>query len=71
MSELGRWRVHKFGGSSVKTADRMARVAEVLHHEATPRMAVVLSACGGVTDALLQLVATAERQQPIADDWSI
>jgi aspartokinase/homoserine dehydrogenase 1 len=60
--------VHKFGGSSVKTADRMTRVADVLQAEATPRTAVVLSACGGVTDALLQLVRAAEQQLPIADD---
>ncbi len=68
MSGPGRWRVHKFGGSSVKTADRMVLVANVLQAEATPRMAVILSACGGVTDALLQLVSAAERQLPIADD---
>ena len=55
------WRVHKFGGSSVADADCMMRVARILEEEEAPRVAVVISACGGVTDALLNLVAAAER----------
>ncbi len=55
------WRVHKFGGSSVADADCMMRVARILEEEDASRVAVVISACGGVTDALLNLVAAAER----------
>jgi bifunctional aspartokinase / homoserine dehydrogenase 1 len=62
------WRVHKFGGSSVKTADRMRQVANIVGGETNARTAVVLSACGGVTDALLRLVSAAERQEPSALD---
>jgi aspartokinase/homoserine dehydrogenase 1 len=57
------WRVHKFGGSSVADALCMERVARILEQDAHPRLGVVLSACRGVTDALLNLVATAERQE--------
>lgn len=62
------WRVHKFGGSSVADAVCMERVARILEQDPHPRLGVVLSACRGVTDALLNLVATAERQEgPLAD----
>lgn len=57
------WRVFKFGGSSVADAARMERVAAILEADPSPRLAVVLSACGGVTDELLQLVAAAERRE--------
>jgi aspartokinase/homoserine dehydrogenase 1 len=57
------WRVFKFGGSSVADAARMERVAAILEADTAPRLAVVLSACGGVTDELLQLVAAAERRE--------
>lgn len=58
------WVVHKFGGSSVADAQCFVRVAEILDRQPTGRLAVVLSACKGVTDALLTLVAQAERQEP-------
>ena len=54
------WRVHKFGGSSVADAACMQRVAAILEADERPRLTVVLSACRGVTDALLGLVAAAE-----------
>jgi aspartokinase/homoserine dehydrogenase 1 len=57
------WRVHKFGGSSVADAQCMERVATILEQDPNPRIAVVLSACRGVTDAMLNLVAAAERQE--------
>jgi len=60
---LSPWVVHKFGGSSVADAACFRRVADIL--EAPPaggRLGVVLSACKGVTDGLLGLVAQAERQ---------
>jgi len=56
------WVVHKFGGSSVADADCFRRVAEILEAQPHARLAVVLSACRGVTDALLRLVALAEQQ---------
>jgi aspartokinase/homoserine dehydrogenase 1 len=58
-----RWRVHKFGGSSVADAVCMERVARILEQDPHPRLGVVLSACRGVTDSLLNLVAAAERQE--------
>jgi len=56
------WVVHKFGGSSVADADCFRRVATILDSLPAPRLGIVLSACRGVTDALLRLVALAERQ---------
>jgi bifunctional aspartokinase / homoserine dehydrogenase 1 len=56
------WVVHKFGGSSVADADCFRRVATILDSMPAQRLGVVLSACRGVTDALLRLVALAERQ---------
>ena len=56
------WIVHKFGGSSVADAQCIARVADIVEADPGRRVAVVLSACRGVTDALLELVALAERQ---------
>src|SRR4051794_14026723 len=57
------WRVHKFGGSSVADAACMERVARILEDDPRLRVAAVLSACRGVTDALLALVTAAERQE--------
>lgn len=58
------WIVHKFGGSSVADAECFGRVAAILDGQPAGRLGVVLSACKGVTDALLALVALAERQAP-------
>ncbi|HJS21970.1 MAG TPA: bifunctional aspartate kinase/homoserine dehydrogenase I [Steroidobacteraceae bacterium] len=55
------WTVHKFGGSSVADEDCFRRVAQIVEGGG-PRQAVVLSACRGVTDALLALVTLAEQQ---------
>ncbi|MGH8253242.1 MAG: bifunctional aspartate kinase/homoserine dehydrogenase I [Steroidobacteraceae bacterium] len=60
------WVVHKFGGSSVADADCFARVAAIIESQPAQRVAVVLSACRGVTDSLLQLVLLAEQQD---DAW--
>jgi bifunctional aspartokinase / homoserine dehydrogenase 1 len=62
MSKTDPWVVHKFGGSSVADADCFRRVATILESLPATRLAVVLSACRGVTDALLRLIALAERQ---------
>ncbi|MFM2287825.1 MAG: Aspartokinase I/homoserine dehydrogenase [Pseudomonadota bacterium] len=56
------WVVHKFGGSSVADAACFTRVADIIESQTTQRLGVVLSACKGVTDGLLGLVAAAERQ---------
>ena len=46
---------HKFGGSSVASPERIARVVDILLSR-TERQVVVISAMQGVTDALLALV---------------
>jgi aspartokinase/homoserine dehydrogenase 1 len=61
-----RYRVHKFGGSSVADASCFERVADIVESDANARTAVVLSACKGVTDMLLGLVASAERRDETA-----
>lgn len=63
----GQWRVHKFGGSSVADAACFRRVADILEADRDTRIGVVLSACKGVTDALLGLVTLAEARDPA---WS-
>lgn len=63
---MQRWRVHKFGGSSVADADCFRRVATIIEGDAGPGVAVVLSACRGVTDQLLNLVTAAERRDEAA-----
>ncbi|HTT05609.1 MAG TPA: bifunctional aspartate kinase/homoserine dehydrogenase I [Steroidobacteraceae bacterium] len=74
-TDLPAWVVHKFGGSSVADAACFERVAAIVESErahegsadsAPLRLGIVLSACKGVTDRLLELVALAERQD---DGW--
>jgi aspartokinase/homoserine dehydrogenase 1 len=55
------WQVHKFGGSSLADADCFRRVGAILLGESATHQAVIVSAMGGMTDALLRLVAAAER----------
>ena len=52
-------KILKFGGSSVKTTERIEQVVQLIS-SAHP-CAVVVSAFGGVTDQLIQLTACAER----------
>jgi aspartokinase/homoserine dehydrogenase 1 len=66
VSATGGWVVHKFGGSSVADAECIARVADIIESTPNPQVGVVLSACKGVTDGLLQLVALAEARDPAA-----
>src|SRR5687768_17326969 len=61
------WRVFKFGGSSVADASCMERVAAIIEGEPAGRLAVVLSASRGVTDALLALIAAGERQEDVEE----
>ncbi len=64
MSAARPWIVHKFGGSSVADAGCFRRVAEIVEALPAGRVALVLSACRGVTDALLGLVRLAEGRDP-------
>ncbi len=61
------WRVFKFGGSSVADARCIEQVAGIVEADGGSRLAVVLSACKGVTDDLLNLVAAAERGEATSD----
>lgn len=54
------WQVHKFGGTSLADAECFRRVGEILLAGTGKRQAVVVSAMGGMTDALLDMVASAE-----------
>src|SRR5690349_21185859 len=60
MSERNRFavdRILKFGGSSVRTPERIKSVIEIIRKAYThsPHVAVVVSAFGGVTDQLIAL----------------
>ncbi len=46
----------------------MERVAKIIESDPAPRKAVVLSACRGVTDALLTLIGLAEQDSPALED---
>jgi len=61
-STASSWVVHKFGGTSVYDAACFTKVADIIDGQGPGRVAVVLSACKGVTDVLLGLVDLAERQ---------
>jgi aspartokinase/homoserine dehydrogenase 1 len=56
-----RWKIHKFGGSSLGDADCFRRVAGLMLDRDDVRLGVVVSAMGGMTDALLHLATLAER----------
>ena len=56
-----RWKIHKFGGSSLADADCFRRVAGIVTALPEARIGVVVSAMGGMTDALLNLAALAEQ----------
>lgn len=55
------WQVHKFGGSSLADPACFRQVADILLAASPAPIAVVVSAMGGMTDALLGLVTTAEQ----------
>ena len=61
----GRWHIHKFGGSSLADADCFRRVAELLLDYSDDRIGVVVSALGGMTDALLRLALLAEQDDDV------
>jgi aspartokinase/homoserine dehydrogenase 1 len=56
-----RWKTHKFGGSSLADADCFRRVAGIILDTDESRSGVVVSAMGGMTDALIELAVLAER----------
>ena len=61
---------HKFGGTSLATAERIAHVAKLLQARPEPEQIVVVSAMSGVTDALIRLTRrAAERSPDWRDDW--
>lgn len=64
---LPRWRVLKFGGTSVRDVERMRAVARIVAdaEQRAERIVVVVSAMGGITD---QLVALAASEQPLFDE---
>jgi len=55
------WKIHKFGGSSLADAGCFRRVAGILSACEDSRMGVVVSAMGGMTDALIDLAVLAEQ----------
>ncbi len=58
------WKIHKFGGSSLADADCFRRVAGLMLEKSDAQLGVVVSAMGGMTDALLNLTALAEQDDP-------
>ena len=62
MANNASWVVHKFGGSSVAAAECFRRVAGIIESQPPGPQGIVLSACRGVTAALLKLVQLAEQQ---------
>jgi len=56
-----RWKIHKFGGSSLADATCFRRVAGIVLDQPEPRLGIVVSAMGGMTDALLRLAMLAEQ----------
>jgi aspartokinase/homoserine dehydrogenase 1 len=59
-AQQDQWVVHKFGGTSVADAACFRRVAKLLQAQDGPHLAVVVSAMGGMTNALLDLIHCAE-----------
>ncbi len=56
-----RWKIHKFGGSSLADAECFRRVADIVLGYDDTRIGVVVSAMGGMTDALINLAVAAEQ----------
>jgi aspartokinase/homoserine dehydrogenase 1 len=55
------WKIHKFGGSSLADAECFRRVAGIVLEFTGERLGIVVSAMGGMTDALINLAVLAER----------
>ncbi len=69
------WTIHKFGGSSLCSADQFEEVHRILQQRSDRKQAVVVSAMEGVTNQLFQVLDDAccadtsveDRMQPIRD----
>jgi bifunctional aspartokinase / homoserine dehydrogenase 1 len=55
------WKIHKFGGSSLKDAGCFRAVGDIIAARPDDTLGVIVSAMGGVTDDLLRLPMLAER----------
>jgi aspartokinase/homoserine dehydrogenase 1 len=58
------WTVHKFGGSSLASAEAYRTVGTILGAQGDQRQAIVVSAMAGVTDALIDLASRAGSRDP-------
>jgi aspartokinase/homoserine dehydrogenase 1 len=57
------WTVHKFGGTSLANADRYRAACEIILAQTSgKRVAIVVSAMSGVTNALIESVNLAASQ---------
>jgi aspartokinase/homoserine dehydrogenase 2 len=61
--------VHKFGGSSLASAERFHAVADILLAQPQPQAWVVVSAPGDTTDALLALLDAVPQQLEFEQQW--
>ena len=52
------WQVYKFGGTSMKNADALEQVVNLVINSDSENLIVVVSAMGGMTDALLKFSQT-------------
>jgi aspartokinase/homoserine dehydrogenase 1 len=52
------WQVYKFGGTSMKNADALEQVGNLVINSGSENLIVVVSAMGGMTDALLKFSQT-------------
>lgn len=59
---MSKWTVHKFGGSSLASADLYRRVGDILEARDDARKGVVVSAMGGVTNRLIEMVELARER---------
>ena len=62
-------KILKFGGSSVKTSQRIEQVVQLISSEHP--CGVVVSAFGGITDQLIQLISCAERDADYNNDLQL
>ena len=58
------WQAHKFGGSSLASAERFKCVANLVNEK---KNAVIVSAVSGITDALINLMNLAAQNKPYKD----
>ena len=61
------WKIHKFGGSSLADSECFRRVAGIVLDMTGERLGIVVSAMGGMTDALINLAILAERDDASYD----